>query len=97
LWEWLQQRPELPARATVFAAVAQAIRHMHDAGIFHADLNLTNLLVRTDTTSPDVRIIDFDRGRVYPQPLSHSQREKNLRRLRRSWRKLDQTIGHSYT
>ncbi len=90
LWEWLQQRPMSLARTAVLTAVAQAIRHMHDVGIFHADLNLTNLLVRADTTPPDVRIIDFDRGHVYPQPLSQGQREQNLRRLWRSWRKLDQ-------
>lgn len=89
LWEWLQQQPAPLARTAMLTAVAQAIRHMHDAGIFHADLNLTNLLVRADTTPPDVRIIDFDRGHVCAQPLSHSRREQNLRRLWRSWRKLD--------
>lgn len=89
LWEWLQQRPAPPAREAVLATVAQAIHRMHDAGIFHADLNLTNILVGADTSRPDARIIDFDRGRIYSGPLSQSLREKNLQRLQRSLRKLD--------
>lgn len=89
LWEWLQQRPGPPGREDVLTAVARAIRRLHDAGICHADLNLTNLLVGPDATRPEARIIDFDRGHVYQKPLSQSLREKNLRRLRRSLHKLD--------
>ncbi|MBI3249252.1 MAG: hypothetical protein HYZ50_22355 [Deltaproteobacteria bacterium] len=89
LWEWLQQRPGPPGREAVLTAVAQAIRQMHDAGIFHADLNLTNILVGPDATRSEARIIDFDRGYVYQKPLSQSLREKNLQRFHRSLHKLD--------
>jgi tRNA A-37 threonylcarbamoyl transferase component Bud32 len=62
---------------------------MHNAGIAHADLNLTNILVRADGDSPMVLLIDFDRARVFSASLSSRERERNLRRLRRSLNKLD--------
>jgi len=89
LWEWLCTKPTGTERQQVITAVAQAIGHLHDAGIAHADLNLTNILVRTTTDLPTVLLIDFDRARVFPGPLPRYRRERNLRRLRRSLDKLD--------
>ena len=70
-------------------AVAQAIAQLHEVGIVHADLNLTNILVRVAVDTPAVLLIDFDRARVFPSPLARHWRERNLRRLRRSLDKLD--------
>ncbi|MBV6274156.1 3-deoxy-D-manno-octulosonic acid kinase [Alcaligenaceae bacterium CGII-47] len=60
-------------------AVAQAIFAMHEAGVWHADLNAHNILL-----DPEGRIwlIDFDRARI--GVVSKAQRHKNLLRLRRS-------------
>ena len=69
--------------------VAQTIARMHEAGIAHADLNLTNILVRIATDSPAVLLIDFDNARVFPSPLPLRQRQRNLQRLQRSLNKLD--------
>jgi 3-deoxy-D-manno-octulosonic acid kinase len=91
LWEWLLTRPTGAKRERVMAAVARAIACMHDAGIAHADLNLTNVLVRADGDAPQVLLIDFDRARVFSDPLSQRWRERNLHRLRRSLDKLDST------
>jgi len=88
-WEWLQSKPAEKGREAVITAVAQAIACMHEAGITHADLNLTNILVQITTNSPVVLLIDFDRARVFPDSLSLRQRERNLRRLHRSLNKLD--------
>jgi 3-deoxy-D-manno-octulosonic acid kinase len=89
LWEWLHGRPTGKVRETMVAAVAQAIASMHHAGIAHADLNLTNILVQIATDSPAVLLIDFDRGRVFPDSLPPRQRERHLRRLHSSLNKLD--------
>ncbi len=91
-WEWLQTRPTQRERQQVAAAVAQVVAQLHAVGIEHADLNLTNILIRftADTpTRPSVLLIDFDRAQVFPHPLQHKRREQNLRRLRRSINKLD--------
>ena len=89
LWEWLRTRPAGTAREAVVVAVARAIAQLHEVGIVHADLNLTNILVRVAVDTPAVLLIDFDRARVFPGPLARHWRERNLRRLRRSLDKLD--------
>ena len=63
--------------------VGQAICHMHDSGVYHADLNARNILV-SDTC---VYLIDFDRGRRLTA-MSSTRRAANLLRLRRSLRKM---------
>src|SRR5262249_61610272 len=88
-WEWLRGKPAGEGREAVVTAVARAIARMHEAGIAHADLNLTNILVQAATNSPTVLFIDFDRARVFPAALPLRQRERALRRLHRSLNKLD--------
>jgi len=62
------------------------IRQFHQAGFFHGDLQLKNILVAGD----ELLLIDFDRS--YRKPtLSAKERMKNLLRLNRSvekWRRL---------
>lgn len=88
LWEWLQSGPLDSQRTAVFAAVAQTIVQLSQVGIRHADLNLTNILVHTDAAPPSVRIIDFDRARIFPWPLTQRQEQQVLQRFRRSLNKL---------
>jgi len=89
LWEWLQTQPTGPTRASTLTAVARTIRTMHDAGIVHTDLNLTNILVQPGTASSQVCILDFDRARLFPSPVAHVDRERTLNRLQRSLCKLN--------
>lgn len=89
LWEWLRTKPTGAKREAVLATVARVIAQLHDAGIAHMDLNLTNILAQGDTVTPAALLIDFDRARLFSEPLPHSQRKRNLRRLRRSLDKLD--------
>lgn len=69
--------------------VAQGIKKMHDAGVYHADLNAFNILLDAQKS---VWLIDFDRARRY-QSLSFSQRKKNLHRLHRSLVKIQGQAG----
>jgi tRNA A-37 threonylcarbamoyl transferase component Bud32 len=89
LWEWLQMHPTGLTRTTTLTTVARTITTMHDAGIVHADLNLTNILVQLSNPSPQVLLLDFDRAQVLSDPVPRPQRERALRRLQRSFRKLN--------
>ena len=60
-------------------AIAAAILKMHDAGVWHADLNAFNILL---DDAGHVWLIDFDRGRV--RDMAPRLRNANLARLRRS-------------
>ncbi|CAM3783154.1 3-deoxy-D-manno-octulosonic acid kinase [Bordetella flabilis] len=72
----------------VWGEAAQAIARMHQAGVWHADLNAYNILV-------DARgkawIIDFDRGRQ--GGVSVRGQRRNLERLRRSLEKVAGPAG----
>lgn len=96
LSEWLQTHPTGPPRTATLTAVAHTIAAMHNAGIVHTDLNLTNILVQPCSTSPQILFLDFDRAQVLSNPVPRSQREQTLRRLHRSLRKLyPESRGHA--
>ncbi|MCQ9615626.1 3-deoxy-D-manno-octulosonic acid kinase [Paenalcaligenes niemegkensis] len=61
------------------SAVAEVILAVHDAGVWHADLNAYNVLLNE---AGQVWIIDFDRARRVE--MSNKQRQNNLQRLCRS-------------
>ena len=90
LWAALQE-PSIDANKldTILQAGARAVRAMHREGVYHADLNLKNILIRFQDDAAEGYIIDFDRARLFlgnlPAPLAW----KNLERLLRSARKLD--------
>ena len=90
LWAALQgdlsQRCGL--RATL-KAVADTLHTMHREGVYHADLNLKNILVRFDGSAVQAYLIDFDKARFFLGELSSRLANKNLRRLECSVRKLD--------
>ncbi len=88
-WDWLQTHPPAQERQVVTQKVVQAITHMHAAGIYHADLNLTNILVRLESGQLETLIIDFDRARIFTTALSSSRHKHTFDRLLRSIKKLD--------
>jgi len=89
LWEWLRSNPPPEERRTGIATVARVVEQLHTVGIYHADLNLTNILVAMRGPHPQALIIDFDRARVMPNSLPSHLRKRNLQRLHRSLQKLD--------
>ncbi len=60
-------------------SVADVISSMHNAGVWHADLNVHNILL--DETNK-AWLIDFDKARLCA--VTNSQRTQNLDRLQRS-------------
>lgn len=80
LRQWLGRGGRDPARwGPMLDQVARAISSLHDAGCFHRDLNLGNLLV----APTGIWILDLD-GAVMKGVLAVPERGANLLRLYRS-------------
>jgi 3-deoxy-D-manno-octulosonic acid kinase len=76
-------------KAELIASAALAIRKMHRRGVFHADLNLKNILVRREENGIRCYVIDLDKAKLLDHGLSSRQAKSNMRRLLRSVSKLD--------
>jgi tRNA A-37 threonylcarbamoyl transferase component Bud32 len=74
-------------KAWVFRGVASSFKTMHRLGVFHGDLNVKNILVREERSTPIVHVIDFDKSRVYGK-LTARQKGRNLMRFNRSMEKV---------
>jgi len=68
---------------------AESVAALHREGVYHADLNLKNILLRAEESSIAAYIIDFDKAKLLLGKLPPPLRTKNLARLERSVRKLD--------
>jgi serine/threonine protein kinase len=78
----------LAKKRQIISEVAKAIKDMHDAGIYHADLHLKNILIRfTENGEFKVYIIDLDKSRQC-EKIGLNRRRKNILRLDRSLEKL---------
>ncbi len=72
--------------------MARAVKDMHDAGIYHADLHLKNILVQSDERGGvNVYIIDLDKSEQY-EKMDFQTRMKNIMRLDRSLEKFKRNI-----
>jgi len=90
LWAGLQNGySESVGIETILKAVAASIRRMHREGIYHRDLNLKNILVRSSAVGVESHVIDFDKAILVLGQLPVPLAQKNLDRLLRSIRKLD--------
>jgi len=85
-------------KANLIASLVKSIRQLHNAGIYHRDLNIRNILIKQSTLSFTVYIIDLDKS-VYesgPKGLSLDKRIDNLIRLNRSLDKMLFKAGQSF-
>lgn len=73
----------------VLTRCGAVIRQMHELGVYHADLQLRNILVSGHT----VYLIDFDKARRVTT-LPPLQRARNLLRLKRSFEKNGIDVRH---
>ncbi len=88
LLDALRGTSEVSARCALAASTGRALAVLHGAGVAHADLNVTNILVHGDHPSTIV-LVDFDRARLQAGPLGQRARRRNLRRLAGSLAKAD--------
>ena len=78
-----EEYPDLDAE-TVMESMGRSIRRMHDAGIWHRDLSIGNLLLRPgkgEDESLEILFIDLNRARQRAR-LTTLQRTRDLCRLR---------------
>lgn len=94
LWSALKKGTQFRYRTSLLQAAAMSVRQMHREGVYHADLNLKNILIRGDSEKIQAYLIDFDKARLYPHRIPLRQAKKNLNRLLRSARKLDPGRQH---
>lgn len=81
---WLRRSDhDAPEEERILGACGSMLRHCHDKGLFHADLNVKNIFI----TGTQPSLLDFDRARFYPS-LGRVRRARNLLRLRRSFHRL---------
>ena len=73
-----------PINADLWHRVGKTVRRMHDAGVYHSDLNRRNILIDGNA---DVWLIDFDKC---DRRAPGSWTQDNLSRLHRSLAKDDQ-------
>jgi tRNA A-37 threonylcarbamoyl transferase component Bud32 len=87
LIHYLDQEQGRTRRQEVIEKAADAVRKIHQAGIYHADLHLKNFLVEEKKKEVKVYLIDFDKSVIRPH-LDPSRRMNNLKRLDRSAEKI---------
>ena len=77
---WLRSGPTHSDCRDQLGRAARFCRQMHDAGLFHADLHIRNLLVNP---SGEIVVIDLDRSRFLDR-IEPEMAARNLFRLNRS-------------
>ena len=78
------RKEKILEKRRVITRVGEVVRLMHDAGIFHGDLNLKNIILQfTESQSLNIYLIDWDKS-FFRSPLKESLRIRNLLRLNRS-------------
>jgi len=77
-------REKIVEKRSVIKVVGALVRSMHEAGIFHGDLNLKNIILQTtDPQNIKGYLIDFDKSFLRSH-LKENLRTRNLLRLNRS-------------
>lgn len=79
LLDWLK---EGPLTAQQWQNIGQTLAKFHQHGIFHADLNIHNIMLSSEQ---QVSLIDFDRGRQLTPAKNWQQ--ANIKRLHQSFEK----------
>jgi len=85
----LNRRPKeekISAKRKIINSLAEAIKKMHASGIYHADLNIRNVLIRNTGKGIQIYLLDFACSKVI-ENISLRAKIKNLARLNRSCEK----------
>ncbi|MFB0528156.1 MAG: lipopolysaccharide kinase InaA family protein [bacterium] len=79
-------RKKISSKREIISSLAEAIKKMHASGIYHADLNVKNVLIQNKGKKIQVYLLDFDCSKI-KENLSLRVRIKNLARFNRSCEK----------
>jgi len=85
----LNERPmkeRISRKREIIERLAEIVKKMHTSGIYHADLNVRNVLIQDSGAGIKVYLVDFDCSRI-KENLTLRERIKNLSRFNRSCEK----------
>jgi tRNA A-37 threonylcarbamoyl transferase component Bud32 len=82
------ERGTIKKKRQIMSLSGGLVAKMHDAGIYHADLHLKNILISEEEESPKLYLLDFDAAKIF-RPLSDLRKCLNLLRLYRSAEKVN--------
>jgi len=85
----LNEKPmkeKISCKREIINSLAEAIKKMHSSGIYHADLNVKNVLIQIIGEKIRVYLLDFDRSKIKGN-LTLMDKLKNLARFNRSCQK----------
>jgi len=92
-----EQPPGGPARVAALEALGRLVRHLHDLGYVHPDLQLRNLLLTGAAgRAPLAWLLDVDTVRPMRSDRD-AERARNLARFYRSWTKWNRLRGERLT
>lgn len=80
--------------AGAMRAAGSLLRRLHEAGLWHPDLNLKNILIRPDAGADGALVLDLDRARLRPR-IGGRARRRMVDRFWRSARKWSERTGRS--
>ena len=90
LWTTLQGESLAAGyKSALIEAAARAVSEMHRQGVYHRDLNLKNILIRSSGDGVKAYVIDLDKAVLFPGAVPPRKARANLLRLHRSVCKLD--------
>ena len=92
-WHFFSDLADQPGstdrRRAAARLLGSAVRHIHDIGLYHDDLNLKNLAIRTGEGGvQEVVVFDLDKAQL-SKDVSPQRRRRNILRLNRSIEKFN--------
>lgn len=80
--------------ARFFQSACRLLKTLHDAGVAHGDLKLSNIfIVNSDSDEMEIGLLDFDGSTIHPRPRSKQRRAHEIARLISSWLITCRTAG----
>ena len=84
--DYIRESIDHPDIYTKFQShICAYLKKLHDAGIRHGDLKLSNIYCRKDPDGLEFGLFDFDGTDFFNRPLSQNMRVKEYARLISSW------------
>lgn len=79
-------KEKISLKREIIISLAEAIKKMHNSGIYHGDLNVRNVLIQNFVQEIRIYLLDFDCSKI-KEKLTLRDRIKNLARFNRSCEK----------
>ncbi len=98
LKQWIEQNgPFDPlVAAAIFIKVADALAYAHEQGVYHRDLQASNIIVKSAGQDPEIAVVDFGLAKTKEETLKPTIINGNTIVGTPSYMSPDQVYGRSY-